>query len=87
MTNKLLEKIMSLLSDGYEVRFMPFYVEDGVEIRLSKNYHHVARIIDLIEIHQCKAWKSEEDAFIYYLDCLVDEYEKYVRKIFERKKL
>ena len=81
MSNKLLEKIMSLLSDGYEVRFMPFYVEDGVEIRLSKNYHHVARIVDLIEIHQSHAWKSEEDAILYYLENLVDEYERYVRKI------
>ena len=80
-SNKLLEKIMSLASDGFEIRFTPeYYSDDCIELRLSKDYHRVARIISMTDIHQCCAWKSDEDAFLYYLDCLVDEYKRYVEK-------
>lgn len=82
MNNKFLEKIMSLASDGYEIRISPlYYGDDCIEFRLSKDYHHVARLISLTDIHQSRAWKTEEDAFLYYLDCLVNEYERYTAKV------
>ena len=66
MTDKVLNRIIELASKGYDVRFM-YYYGDAIQICVSYNNHHAARVISMDEISQCKF-----DVILYAINRLVE---------------
>lgn len=78
MDDKIFEKVMSLVSDGYSVEFRPD-IYDCMQIRLRKSVFNVARVIDL---HTIKHFQSMtiDDAVLRELDILKYEFKCYMEK-------
>lgn len=83
MTNKVLEKILQLTKDGYEIRIKPD-VFSGLEFRLIKDNHTIAHTITQDMIVQTRFWKTNDDLFLYILNELEYRYLEYVDKIKEK---
>lgn len=75
MNNKIFERIMGLVSDGYAVEFRPFR-EDCVEIYLRKGVIRSARVFDPSE-YKYMSVMTEEDWILRVLDMIEYEFNKY----------
>ena len=83
MSNKIVDKILWLTSSGYEVLIKPSYQYGWIEFRLSKDIHHVARIVEPEACHISNVWETDEDWFVHVLTTLEREMEDYIRKLKE----
>lgn len=83
MTETLLERILYLISKGFEVRIRPDFKDGCIEIRLTKDQDTIARVVDPKACNQAYAFKSDEDWFMYNLLWLEMEYESYTKRFRE----
>lgn len=54
MSDKVLELIVNLASEGYDVRFSDFY-GDAIQIRVTRNNLKAAHVISMDEVKQCNS--------------------------------
>ena len=80
MSNKVLERILDLISKGYEVRIKPAVMNSCIEIRLTRANHTVAQVIDPSACRQCYVFESDEEWFLYNLLHLEMKYETYAKR-------
>lgn len=80
MTNKVLERILDLISKGYEVRIRPDVIDGCIEILLTKNNWKVAQVIDPSACRQSYVFESDEEWFLYNLSHLEMKYETYANR-------
>ena len=66
MSDKVLELIINLASEGYDVRFLDFY-GNAIEIRVCRNNLKAARVLSIDEIRQ-----SKFDVIYYAINRLVE---------------
>lgn len=83
MSEKLISRIIYLMSKGYTIRFSPDVMHGCYAIRLTKNNHNVEQIINLDDELMSYAWKTDEERFLYSLTHLEFKLEDYVRKMEE----
>ena len=81
MTEKLISRIIYLMSKGYTIRFSPDVICGCYTIRLTKDNHNVEQIVNLDDELMSYAWKSDEERFLYILTNLEFKYEDYVRRL------
>ena len=82
MSNKVLDRLLQLTKEGYEIRIKPD-IFTGVEIRLTKDHRTVAHVITPDKITQSKFCKSDEDCFTYVLTDLEYRYLDHISKLKE----
>ena len=75
MNNKMFERILGLVSEGYAVEFRPFR-EDCVEICLREGVFRSARVFDPSE-YKYIVGMTEEDWILRILDMIEYEFKKY----------
>ena len=66
MSDKVLELILNLASEGYIVCFSDFY-GDAIQIRVTRNNLNTAHVISMDEVKQCKF-----DVILYAINRLVE---------------
>lgn len=54
MTNIVLDRIVTLASRGYNIRFTPFFSKDAIEILVIKNNLRAAQVVTIEEIERSK---------------------------------
>ena len=79
MPNKVMERIMTLVSEGYEISFRQYPMDGSIVIRLTKDGHNVEQIADQVEYRMLYAWQSDEEWFLYILTNLEFKYQNYVK--------
>ena len=83
MSEKLVNRLIYLMSKGYMIRFSPDVMSGCYAIRLTKDNHNVEQVVDLEDYKMSYAWKSDEERFLYVLTNLEFKYEDYVRRLEE----
>lgn len=78
--DKLVDKILWLTSSDYEVLIKPTFQYGWIEFQLTKDNHHVARIVEPEACSISNVWDSDEEWFIHTLTILERELEDYIRK-------
>lgn len=81
----ILERIRSLVANGYEIRFRPSTLDGYIAIRLSKENHHVEQIVDMQIPERSFAFKSNEEWFLYNLTSLEFNLDTYIRRFSEEE--
>ena len=74
MSDKIIMRIIELASKGYDVRFL-YYYGDAIQVRVSKNGHHAARVISKDELELCKF-----DELLYAINRLVEVTDEAINK-------
>lgn len=67
MSDAVLERVVNLVSEGYDVRFTDFFSKDAIRICVRKNYRDAAQVVTIEEIKQ-----SKFDAVLYAINRLVN---------------
>lgn len=83
MSEKLMSRIIYLMSKGYTIRFSPDVMRSCYAIRLTKDNHNVEQIINLDDELMSYAWKTDEERFLYILTHLEFKIEDYVKRLEE----
>lgn len=81
MHESVFARIINLISNGFEVRIRPDVMDGRIEIRLTKNHHTVARVVDPAACRQSYAFESDEHWVLYILNTLEFQYIDYVRSV------
>jgi hypothetical protein len=66
MSDEILNRILELASKGYDVRFL-YYYGDAIQVRVSKNGHHAARVMSMDQLVTAKF-----NALLYAINRLVE---------------
>ena len=70
MSDNVLERIVDLMFQGYDVRFMPVFKDACFDIRIRKDNYTVAHTITKEMLD-----KTRFDVVLYTIDRIVDELE------------
>lgn len=83
MSEKLVSRIVYLMSRGYEIHLRPDFMEGCLAIRLTRDNHNVEQIVNLNDYNMTYGWKSDEEWFLYILTRLEFKFEDYIKRLEE----